>query len=236
MEKFKKGLVNETMRIEQIKGILECLDLHELKLNLSTHELKRQKQRSEILIENQQYQQDSLMDGILKDIQTIATKTMETLLYENNKLKLTSAQKRLELAEKIVQIIEKTFPTSELLWILMHLDLERRNSVRYYDTNKIQEQANFCEKRIQIMLQNMTKNPNPEKKKLDDFAAKLRNVLMNRGTGQLRDKYPGNDLENPDLKTVLYDYREFRERLREKTMNFIRGTHHHPLLEKCSEL
>lgn len=231
------GLVNETMRIEEIKGLMESMNLNDIKMNLSAHDMRRHTQRLELLNNNQEYLKDSILSSIHDNIQTTALKTMETILYDNTKLKLKSAQSRCESAEKVVEVIYDILLTSELIWLIMQLDLDKR-CTRIYDMNKLMEQSALCEKRIEIMLQNMSKNPDPEKKNRERVIRQMRNLL--NGTQQPNDDFNCTDVamdgENYDLKTLLYDYRKFTDLLKYNTMNFIKGKHYIPFLDKCKEV
>ncbi|XP_049279592.1 augmin complex subunit dgt3 [Anopheles funestus] len=77
---------------------------------------------------------------------------IESVLYENNRVKLDRAVSRLEYIQRLDGSISRELMNAELLWILMQLDLEKIRD-RFDNADEMNGESKRCFKRIDAMKQ-----------------------------------------------------------------------------------
>lgn len=64
----------------------------------------------------------------------LALLDVETLVYDSNQKRMSRAKQRLEYLTRFADAVSETMTLSELLWVLMQLDMERMKNRNNYDT------------------------------------------------------------------------------------------------------
>lgn len=235
MKKFQLGLINENIKIYEIKGIIESMDLNKINLN-NLHEIKRDLNYYKMWNKNRETIKESTMNDIERNIQQNTLQIMETVLYKNTKLNLEQAEKRYEYEQLLAKGITNTLLTADLIWITMHLDLDKKRN-RIDNSNKVMQQLELCEKRIHLMLQHISNNLNPYKKNCEEFSSQIHRLIRNSNYRENTEKNCFMiDDGHCDLKTVLYEYKKFTHLLKYSVISFLKGNHYSLLMDKCKEM
>lgn len=230
------GLIKERVQIQEIRGLLGSMDLSKIHIN-TVHELKRDMHHYTISNKNREVLKETLMNDIQRNIQRNTLQVMETVLYNNTKMKLERARKRYECEELVAKAISNSVLTAELIWIIIQLDLDRKRN-RIDNSSELMAQFELCEKRIETMLQNMANNPNPEKRNCNQLITEI-NKMMEKSTSSTTTATTDHSVSEDggyDLKRHLYDYKKFTHLLKYSTECFLSGKHNSAIMDKCREM
>lgn len=235
MEKFQMGYINEKIKTHEIKGLIASMDISKVNIN-NLYEIKRDLSYYKMWNKNRESIRESIMIDIQRNIQQTTMQIMETVLYENTKLKLERAEKRYEHEQLIANRITNTLLTADLIWIAMHLDLDRKQN-RLDNSNRTMQQFELCEKRINLMLQHISNNINPYKRNCNQFITQIQRLMgiSQHSENNEKECFVNND-EHFDLKTHLYEYKKFTHLLKYSVINFVKGNHYTWLMDKCKEM
>uniref|UniRef100_A0A182Q5I3 HAUS augmin-like complex subunit 3 N-terminal domain-containing protein n=1 Tax=Anopheles farauti TaxID=69004 RepID=A0A182Q5I3_9DIPT len=162
--------VDNQQVIDELEGIKVRLDAEELKLlearreyagvmkivdRLQDHKwlpmkvsaLKKQSVEMKNANEQDLLRMDLLKHELDMLIRQVNELKIESVLYENNKIKLDRAVSRLEYIQRLDKSISRELMNAELLWILMQLDLEKIRD-RFDNADEMNGESKRCFKRI----------------------------------------------------------------------------------------
>uniref|UniRef100_A0A182X4V5 HAUS augmin-like complex subunit 3 N-terminal domain-containing protein n=1 Tax=Anopheles quadriannulatus TaxID=34691 RepID=A0A182X4V5_ANOQN len=220
--------------IDELEGIKMRLDEEELKLleakreyagvmklveRLQGHSwmpLKVSALKKQCLELRAANEQDLLRMDLLKHeldtlIRQVNELKIESVLYENNRVKLNRAVSRLEYIQRLDASISRELMNAELLWVLMQLDLEKIRD-RFDNADEMNGESKRCFRRIDTMRQ-IERNGALEEA-YGDYLAQL--YALSTAQDSSTEQRPGDEPIR-GMKVSLQHFSEYLERVQKLT-------------------
>uniref|UniRef100_A0A182NAJ6 HAUS augmin-like complex subunit 3 N-terminal domain-containing protein n=1 Tax=Anopheles dirus TaxID=7168 RepID=A0A182NAJ6_9DIPT len=174
-------------------------------------------------------EQDLLRMDLLKHeldmlIRQVNELKIESVLCENNRVKLDRAVSRLEYIQLLDESISRELMNAELLWILMQLDLEKIRD-RFDNADEMNGETKRCLKRIDAMKQ-LEKIATREEA-YSEYQAQLATLAAPQDTA-------GEAVR--DTKQALQHFSTLMKRLSKQCESIAKGTYQRKAEEKLKQL
>ncbi|CAD7076673.1 unnamed protein product [Hermetia illucens] len=144
-------LLQARTRTAGYKKMTEDLDISKVH-TMTSGQLKNEIRELDLSNQHLSITYDALMNELETLLQSLSQQQIENILYENTKIKLERAGKRLDTVKSLANFVSESLTYDELVWIMMQLDLEKVKSFCDNETN-VSSDAQACTKRIESMLQ-----------------------------------------------------------------------------------
>ena len=192
----------------------------------------RRKQCVELRAANEQ---DLLRMDLLKHeldtlIRQVNELKIESVLYENNRVKLNRAVSRLEYIQRLDASISRELMNAELLWVLMQLDLEKIRD-RFDNADEMNGESKRCFRRIDTMRQ-IERNGALEEA-YGDYLAQL--YALSAAQDSSTEQRPGEESIR-GMKVSLQHFSGLLKRLSQQCDSIAKGKYHRKADEMLKQL
>ncbi|XP_314793.5 augmin complex subunit dgt3 [Anopheles gambiae] len=180
-------------------------------------------------------EQDLLRMDLLKHeldtlIRQVNELKIESVLYENNRVKLNRAVSRLEYIQRLDASISRELMNAELLWVLMQLDLEKIRD-RFDNADEMNGESKRCFRRIDTMRQ-IERNGALEEA-YGDYLAQL--YALSAAQDSSTEQRPGEESIR-GMKVSLQHFSGLLKRLSQQCDSIAKGKYHRKADEMLKQL
>ncbi|XP_055548489.1 augmin complex subunit dgt3 [Wyeomyia smithii] len=152
---------------------------------------------------------------------------IEGILYENTKLKLDRAVSRLEYIKKLAEIISRALMNAEMLWVCMHLDLEKIKN-KFDNSDELNSETQRCLKRIEAL--NAVEKNHTYEEAYEEFVAQFSALL-----GSLNLNHSSGD-RSISLKNCVQDFADYRTRVFKNLQSVVGGKYYKNMNDLMEDL